>query len=471
MEAGVIAEVAVWALVMYLVLLCTVAYMLSSGTVSRLAPFDSLPRPLITSILILLPVNTRLRCSEVSRAWRVLLTDTVCWERLNFSVYDGGFSEALFFAAVAKAGGQLRELDVSARHFRLTFEALLNAVNANSQALQRLRLHTGVEKLSLDLVAQLCAAAPAVRELCADVTCRAAEAHALLRREPPFGALNIRSFTVQFTRGEDDNLFFPCAADLTLHGACLDDLSIVAAPLTSRAAWDALADVASSVRLTELTVMRTQLGPSCVPGLARLLREGSISCLHLNGAYQNGPLVDAEAVLHLSAALRANSTLSSLGLMSVSLWDGPAGIDLVDALVGHPTLESVHFEDSAVGGDADIRALAGAALGRLVAANSAHLTSLNVSFCALGDDGLRPLFAALPSNTHLFALTAAHNGISTAFAPVILASVKANQSLRLLHIDGQKQNENDPGHGDVSNAALREAEEWVVAAWDQGGRQ
>ena len=444
--------------------------MSSERSVLRFAPsIHSLPRPLVISILVLLPVKTRLRCSEVSRAWRALLTDTVCWECLDFSVFDGRFSEALFFAAVAKAGGQLRELDVSSGFIRLTYAALLNAVNANSQALQRLRLHTGVEKMSLNLVAQLCAAAPGVRELSTDVTFLAAEARSLLRREPPFGALNIRDCTLEGARGQDDNLFLSRAADLTLHGACLDKLILVAAPLTSRAAWDALANVAISVRLTNLTVMFTQLGPSCVPGLARLLRDGSISALRLYGSHHNGLFVDAGTEPVISAALRANSTLTILNLTNVGLWDEPAGIALVDALVGHPTLKSVQIQSATVVGDAVIRAFAGAALGRLVAANSA-LTSLNVSSSALGDDSLRPLFAALPSNTHLWSLSAACNGISAAFTQVILASVRASRSLRYLSIDGRKQNESDSGHGEVSIAALREAEE-LVAARLKGGRQ
>ena len=69
----------------------------------------ALPRPLMLVIFFLLPVDTRLRCSEVNRAWRTLLVDTNFWECL--SLRAGGvarFSVLLFRAAVAKAGGQLR---------------------------------------------------------------------------------------------------------------------------------------------------------------------------------------------------------------------------------------------------------------------------------------------------------------------------------------------------------------------------
>ena len=69
----------------------------------------ALPRPLALAIFALLPVDTRLRCSEVSRAWRALLADTSLWTRLDLCSTSGvRFSEALFRAAVAKAGGQLR---------------------------------------------------------------------------------------------------------------------------------------------------------------------------------------------------------------------------------------------------------------------------------------------------------------------------------------------------------------------------
>ena len=83
----------------------------------------ALPRPLALAIFALLPVDTRLRCIEVSRAWRALLADTSFWASVNLSSVDSGvarFSLPLFRAAVAKAGGQLRALDLTGRSFRQT---------------------------------------------------------------------------------------------------------------------------------------------------------------------------------------------------------------------------------------------------------------------------------------------------------------------------------------------------------------
>jgi hypothetical protein len=76
---------------------------------------------------------------------------------------------------------------------------------------------------------------------------------------------------------------------------------------------------------------------------------------------------------------------------------------------------------------------AGAALGALVAANAPALTELNASYSNLRDAGLRPLFAALPHNTHLRSLSVAYNAMSAELArDVLLSAVRANTSLRQL---------------------------------------
>jgi hypothetical protein len=76
---------------------------------------------------------------------------------------------------------------------------------------------------------------------------------------------------------------------------------------------------------------------------------------------------------------------------------------------------------------------ADAALGALVAANAPALTELDVSWNGLSDAALRPLFEALPFNTHLRTLSVVYNGTSDAFArDVLLPAVRANTSLRKL---------------------------------------
>ena len=73
-----------------------------------------LPRCFVRAVLLLLPVDTRLRCSEVSRASRALLADSTFWKRIDLrSTSVARFSEALLRAALAKASGQLRALDIT----------------------------------------------------------------------------------------------------------------------------------------------------------------------------------------------------------------------------------------------------------------------------------------------------------------------------------------------------------------------
>lgn len=299
------------------------------------------------------------------------------------------------------------------------------------------------------------------------MSCPPTEARALLRCEPPFGALKLCGFEVNFTDFEvDENTFFlTFVADLQLHG--LDELNLYSAPIPGRAAWEALVDAAISVRLARLAVTTTMLVPWHVHGLVRLLREGSIYVLSL-GCFEDGEMFDAETVPVISAALRANSMLTFLNLVHCGVLNRPAGIDFfVGALVGHPTLKSISLVNNVVD-DAEMRILASEALGRLVAAHSCALSHLDVSNCALGDDGLRPLFAALPLNTHISRLKAACNGVSATFAQVVLASVGANRSLTSLVINGRRQSENDPGDGEVSLAGLQEAE--ALVARRGGGR-
>ena len=102
-----------------------------------------LPRCFVRAVFLLLPVDTRLRCGEVSRAWRALLVDTTLWSCLDLSISAGlsRFSTALFRTAVSKAGGQLRVLDVSGRNTStLPIDTLRDALASNATTLKELRV-------------------------------------------------------------------------------------------------------------------------------------------------------------------------------------------------------------------------------------------------------------------------------------------------------------------------------------------
>ena len=225
-----------------------------------------LPRPLVLAIFALIPVDTRLRCSEVSRAWRALLTDTTFRERLAFStsgLVTARFEE-LFVAAVAKAGGQLCELDVSdkfAERQYLTQATLVAAVAANLQTLQRLRLCSSDDfSVPHDTVAELCDAAPGL-QVEAKVSCLSTENRTLLRREPPFSALNLIGVEVDFAPAEE-NLFSSFLFDLRHRGASLTSICFYSASIPGLAAFKALVDAAIFVHLaSSISVDKQQPRP------------------------------------------------------------------------------------------------------------------------------------------------------------------------------------------------------------------
>jgi hypothetical protein len=142
--------------------------------------------------------------------------------------------------------------------------------------------------------------------------------------------------------------------------------------------------------------------------------------------------LDAPAAAVLAAALRANSTLTSLSLNGAGVFqNAAAAAELLGALTGHASVQTFSLRDNRVA-DAD-QAAVGASLGALVAANTPALTQLHVRWCDLRDDGLRALFEALPHNTHLRELECSQNGMNEAFArDVLLPAVRASTSLRKL---------------------------------------
>jgi hypothetical protein len=83
----------------------------SEAEAATAATWDALPDALALRILSLLPVDTRLRCSEVRRHWRRLLAaGSAAWARLDLSAtagIAGVVTAALVKAAVARAGGRL----------------------------------------------------------------------------------------------------------------------------------------------------------------------------------------------------------------------------------------------------------------------------------------------------------------------------------------------------------------------------
>jgi hypothetical protein len=344
-------------------------------------------------------------------------------------------TDAVLAGAAGKACGQLRELDVSDCG-DVTFDALLAVVQANGGALQELRVgaHEYGEPQTLHArrVEQLLQAAPQLVAWHADVLdwqCSVVDARRMLQNEPPFQPLRLRTLIVDFQEGADNEAtVLALAADLAAH-ASLKHVRLAYAPLHMPAALDAVVDAALARGFVSLTFWGCRFSPASVPALARLLGGGTLTGVNISQEGQQ--LLDGPSAALLAAALRDNSTLTHLRISGDTWRDTAAAAVLLGALTGHRSLRTLDLSDNYVLVEAPA---AGAAIGALVAANAPALTELDVSWSSLGDAGLRPLFDALPRNTHLHELDISYNGMSEAFVrDVLLPAVRANASLRTLH--------------------------------------
>jgi hypothetical protein len=208
------------------------------------------------------------------------------------------------------------------------------------------------------------------------------------------------------------------------------------ARLNEQAALDAVVDLAAQRRLTYLELYGCGLSPASAPALARLVGGSALSALVLGGDGGAAHLLDEPAAVLLGNALRANTTLTSVGFNFVRLFsDAAATAALLGSLTAHASLQKLDlsYNYSAHGhAPADALAAAGAVLGALVVANAPALRELNLCVCHLTDDGLGPVVDALPANTHLRVLDCRYNQLSEAFKRErLLPAVRANPWLKL----------------------------------------
>jgi hypothetical protein len=411
-------------------------------------------------------VDARARACVVCRAWNAALAERSLWTCLDLSPASGvavAITDAALRAAAARAGGQLDSLDLNERN-DVTYEAVLAVVTASGAMLRELRWRDNSESAGAELtelvseqVEALLCAAPELRVFEADVGCETvAEASRLLRGEPLFGPLRVGVLTVGADGDEGEAAVLALAADVAGH-AWLAELTLERVPLNTAAAVDALVDAALARRLRAVELWHCQLSSASAPALARLL-GGGLARLEISDIQV--PL-DVPAAQLLSNALRASTTLTSLTLSNVGLWDDPAAaVLLLSSLVGHQCLRKLDLSRNSVNTPALLGA-AGATLGALVAASVPALHTLNVTRCSLGDIGMGPLVDALPHNTHLHTLECGKNYITEDFArDRLLPALQANASLRKLALFDEFGEEDDL---DDSPAILYELQDLVAA--------
>ena len=167
-----------------------------AARVGPASTLSALPLAVMLLIFSMLPVDTRLRCREVCRAWRAALEDRSMWWRLDLR--EGsvtGFDDrdfparrpawaALLHAAATRAGGDLRVLLTGGEEFTyLELDDITRVAALNAGALRVLR----VTELHEGLIVPLLNAAPHLEALEADMMCfGCVSAHQILRNLAPY---------------------------------------------------------------------------------------------------------------------------------------------------------------------------------------------------------------------------------------------------------------------------------------------
>jgi hypothetical protein len=419
----------------------------SATTVSSaLAP---LPLSLVLHIFSLLPVDCRLRCLEVCRGWRSVLTEHTClWASLDLTRPDGGVcSLGLLRAAAARARGSLHTLRLA--FWSQSLHELGPVVAASASTLRLVRIDSSGTYTLHDCsgLEALLRAAPLLPALEADVRCGDLEAaRRVLRGEPPFERLRARSLRVMYSEDATADGIAALAADVASYEGLTTQLYLHGAPLSTPAALDAVVDAALLRQLPIVRLDACSFHPASAPALARLLRGEALrelSLLHVD--YGGNGLLDAPGAALLASALRANNTLTSLALSGAGLWaDNEVGVPLVDALTAHPSVPSLSFAlnsaaPRAFEDDDTRRETVGEALGALLRADAPALEELDVSGCILRQAGMMPLLEALRHNTHLRTLHCQRNFMCDVFEKyALLPAVRANTSLRQLYASGER---------------------------------
>ena len=308
--------------------------------------FATLPLPDLLRVFALLPADERARAATVCQTWRYVLTagptSWRLWTEVDLSETSGVTctrGDAALEAVTALARGRLRTLklrdfDVRFEPHSFTVEALLCVVNLNARLEELTYVPADNEWLMVAELQLLLAAVPTLQRLITEVeTTDAATARALLRREPPYAAVNL--CTIGLTDESDEeplrtaDSVIAFAADVA---ACesLRGLALVHANLRPPAALQALIDAALTRRLESIHFNRCEYAPAAaLPQLAYLLERGRETLTRL--AIEDSPSLFEdvqeedffEGVQLLCDVLsKGSSRLKSLDLSNVGLREG-----------------------------------------------------------------------------------------------------------------------------------------------------
>jgi len=301
-----------------------------------------LPAELVTKIFLRLPLDTRLRCREVSRGWCAFLADVRHWQVCNLKQSGGvGIAHrapALLRAVSERAQGTLRSL--SADNDALVSKlVLLPVLRANADSLLALRIWHSL--FDVKDVEELLAAAPRLEFLDVNVQLHGDEARGPVPRlmiDPQFYRLRMQRLKIRAENVQPPPDVIALTAWIATHET-LKNLWLAHVRLDSEPVLSAVVNLASARQLRFLILQQCNLSSASLPALTRMLESGSL--LGLTIANGHVPLLLGAAVPAFCAALRA-ARLLKLELYAMRLWES-VGLAVIVACAGHPTLRTVNF--------------------------------------------------------------------------------------------------------------------------------
>jgi hypothetical protein len=155
--------------------------------------FAQPPQFVLLAVLAKLPADTRMRCAEVSRAWRDAASSPSLWRDIDLTEGSGitipqffvvdpwmrcrGANDAVLRAAAARAQGELQALRIACSG-RTSLEALSSILATNARTLRKLCIRGYLHRLrqtyqkEMAVITALLHAAPALEELELDLAMR-----------------------------------------------------------------------------------------------------------------------------------------------------------------------------------------------------------------------------------------------------------------------------------------------------------